>query len=393
MQDHMVTHGKKPGQHKHTPLWEPCRLQSYFGAKGRIDYFAVDGDQTAVLPSRTINTQGELTAAETECYRKLEEDYAGVKDDLMEQAGVVQGFGDSRSARIPWLDRLALPSHLEGLGDAEVKSSYTLPPRNREPGSGDADASLVAVLAAAEAVFRDAYELCSDSSPDRKMTQQRANILNEFYAGASGKAAGFRYRKNASTLVRYFTVGKQLLAYYYRVVYREDGHFCRTSPDQKLPRDVIRPTAQQTQAMDKVMAAVEGGDELSLKHAIRRLYMALICQTVGSIPFKSPVLSFAAMLGRDGPGKGVGRWKEPGSFNSHLSALTWTAQLILFDYACFQEQDDEDQIPIFLAKICRKFFQQLAETPFGHILQWRLYLFKVSKGEITKRQAVWVLDG
>lgn len=34
--------------------------------------------------------------------------------------------------------------------------------------------------------------------------------------------------------------------YYYRVIYRQDGHFCRMSPDQKLPRDVIRPTAQQT---------------------------------------------------------------------------------------------------------------------------------------------------
>ena len=57
------------------------------------------------------------------------------------------------------------------------------------------------------------------------MTQQRANILNEFYAGASGKADGFRYFKNASTLVTYFTTIKQLLVYYYRVVYSEDGHF------------------------------------------------------------------------------------------------------------------------------------------------------------------------
>jgi hypothetical protein len=34
-----------------------------------------------------------------------------------------------------------------------------------------------------------------------------------------------------------------------------------------------------------------------------------------------------------------------------LLALTWTAQLVLFDYAYFQEQDNEDQIPVFLAKI------------------------------------------
>jgi hypothetical protein len=132
---------------------------------------------------------------------------------------------------------------------------------------------------------------------------------------------------------------------------------------------------------------------VALKHTIRRLYLALICHTVGSVPFRSPVLSFCAMLSRKVRGKGRGLWEEPGNFNSHLSALTWTAQLVLFDYACFQEQDDEDQIPLFLAKICKKFFQQLVETPFGHILQWRLYLFKVGKAAIAKHQARWSLDG
>ncbi|KAH9208567.1 hypothetical protein DL95DRAFT_467635 [Leptodontidium sp. 2 PMI_412] len=66
--------------------------------------------------------------------------------------------------------------------------------------------------------------------------------------------------------------------------------------------------------MDEIMEALALEDEeeaeLVLKHAIRRLYLALICQT-----------------------------------------------LVLFDYACFQEQDDEDQIPVFLAKICKKFFR------------------------------------
>lgn len=228
------------------------------------------------------------------------------------------------------------------------------------------------------------------------MTQQRANILNEFYAGASGRADGFRYFKNPSTLTKYFTAMKQLLVYYYRVVYKEDGHHTRTQPDQTLPADVIQPTTQQLQAMDEIMTALDHKDreksEPALKHAIRRLYLALICHVVGSMPFKSPVLSFCAMLSRKVNRKGNGQWEEPGNYNSHLSALTWTAQLILFDYACFQEQDDEDQIPIFLAKICKRFFQQLAETPFGHILQWRLYLFRVRKAAIAKHQARWSLD-
>ncbi|KAH7346697.1 hypothetical protein BKA65DRAFT_526245 [Rhexocercosporidium sp. MPI-PUGE-AT-0058] len=268
-----------------------------------------------------------------------------VKCDLEGQATVVQDIGDSRSERVPWLhDVMGFPYHNKLNADSE----------NAE------DPNLVRILVAAEAVLRDAYRLCSDTSPDRKMTQQRANILNEFYAGASGKADGFRYFKNASTLVTYFTTMKQLLVYYCRVVYCESGYFTRVQPDQILPGD----------AMDEIIDALALEDEeeaeLALKHAIRRLYLALICHTVGSVPFKSPVLSFCAMLSRKVRGKGRGLWEEPGNFNSHLSALTWTAQL-----------DDEDQIP----------------TPFGHILQWRLYLFKVGKVAIAKHQARWSLDG
>ena len=110
-------------------------------------------------------------------------------------------------------------------------------------GSKDAeDPSLVRILVAAEAVLRDAYRLCSDTSPDRKMTQQRANILNEFYTGASSKVDGFRYFKNTSSLVMYFTTMKWLLVYYYYIVYCEDSHFTRTKLDQILPRDIIQPT-------------------------------------------------------------------------------------------------------------------------------------------------------
>jgi hypothetical protein len=98
--------------------------------------------------------------------------------------------------------------------------------------------------------------------------------------------------------------------YYYRVVYNEDGHFTRAKPDQVLPRDVIQPTAPQIQAMDKIIEALAVEDreeaELALKHAICRLYLALICYTVGSVPFKSPVLSFYSMLSRKVRGKGRG---------------------------------------------------------------------------------------
>jgi hypothetical protein len=106
-----------------------------------------------------------------------------------------------------------------------------------------------------------------------------------------------------------------------------------------MPKDIIQPTAQEAQVMEEIVDALalgkEDKDDVLLKRAVRRLYLALICQTVGSVPFKSRVLSFCAMLNRKVRGKGRGLWEEPGSFNGHLSALTWTAQLIIFDDACF----------------------------------------------------------
>jgi hypothetical protein len=80
-----------------------------------------------------------------------------------------------------------------------------------------------------------------------------------------------------------------------------------------LLRDVIQPTAPQIQAMDKIMKALAVKDkeeaketELALKHVIWRLYLALICYTVGSVPFKSLILSFCAMLSRKVCKKGWG---------------------------------------------------------------------------------------
>lgn len=391
-------HGIKASTHKQARLWKEVLLQSYFTALNMIDYFVVvkrKGDEGR----GSARAGAPLTEHEKELFSSLEEDYKGAVQQIQDQAGIVQGFGDSRSERVPWLERTGFHYHLAGLQDKEIWSSYRLPLKH--------DFTTLAmdstpdiprrIISAAEEVLREAYTLCSDTSPTRKMTQQRANILNQFYSGAAGKASGFRSWKNESTLVNYFTTAKQLLLYYYRVVYCADGHFTQADPEQRLPRDIIQPTTLQAQAMGDIIQALEQteseGAELALKRAIRQLYQALICQVIGSEPFRSPVLSFCAMLSRRVRDSGYGLWKEAGDFNSHLSALTWTAQLLIFDFVCFHKQDNEDQIPDLLASICTKYFQQLAETPFGHILQWRLYLFKVAKSAIARHQARWSLDG
>jgi hypothetical protein len=62
--------------------------------------------------------------------------------------------------------------------------------------------------------------------------------------------------------------------------------------------------------MDEIIKALTLKDkkkaELAFKHAIWRLYLALICYIINSVPFKSAVLSFCAMLSRKVRGKGRG---------------------------------------------------------------------------------------
>jgi hypothetical protein len=115
-----------------------------------------------------------LTQPEKELFKKLKEDYEDVKCDLEEQVTIVQGIGDSRSERVPWLHNVTgFPYHNTTLKDEEIWNSYKLPPKKElDTGSENAeDPNLVRILVATEAVLRDAYRLCSDTSPDRKMTQ------------------------------------------------------------------------------------------------------------------------------------------------------------------------------------------------------------------------------
>ena len=415
MRDHMARHRDPDARPPNTPLvlWEECELQTFFAARSRVDYFVVavastdDGDALGHKQrgdegngeggsgreeedggdSKEVDGCGQaakVPAAAERLFESLESDVLNAQWSAKGGGDrIVEDF-DSKMSRVPWLQRTGFPAHLAGLRDKEISSSYQLPRPDR-----DDEADLRRISNAVEGMLRDAYELCNDKSPECRMTQQRANILNEFYSGASGKADAFRSFKNPSTLVKYFSIFKKLLMYYFRVVGSVDGHFTRTQPKQRLPAEVIERTSKQRQAEDEVRTALRDDDEAALRHSICRLCLALICHNVGSNPYRSPVLSFCAMLGR----RGDGLWHEPGNFNSHLSALTWTAQLVIFGYACRHEEEDERQIPILLSRICQKFFQQLAETPFGHILQWRLYLFKVAKAAISQYSARWSLDG
>jgi orsellinic acid/F9775 biosynthesis protein OrsD/helicase-like protein/RAD3-like DEAD/DEAH box helicase len=421
-------------EHAKSPLWKNCKLQTYFTGKGLIDYFVVA--EPSPSTSTAVDEPPVLTEAERAFFTKTEADFEKVKEEMAEQAGIVHEFEDSRASHIPWLERTGIIFHITGLPDSEIRSSYKLPRPQElaDPSSGDA--VLIRILNTTRSFLQEAYKLCDDTSPERKLTYQRACILNEFYLGASGKSRAFRHRKQPSSLTTYYDTWLQLVTFIYRVVYKtrvlggdsptdtssigegraRNSHFHPADPLQPVPEDVIQLTDLQNDSLAEVSEAanrandVEARDptedesieaEVVLKCALRKLFIALICHIVGSAPFKSPILSFSAMLGRsvrgllgrDGDkGKIVGSWKHPSVYSSHLSALTWVAQLLIFEYACFLKQDDEDHIPGLLSTLCSKFFQQKAESPFGYILQWRLYLFAATPGMLAAHQARWSDD-
>lgn len=491
IRSHVATHGMKASRHTSAaPLWRECKLQTYFASRSLIDYFEVQ----PVTLSRSINglatqSTSTLPADEDQLFQALKADVEQASHDLNKKAEVVQGNMNSSSNgdQLPWLVQTGFPTHLHGLRDVEITSSYALPPRlendhddngngnrngnddddddddddeNEDDGDvyvdiddgsieGDShhiaveeeaggsadgdDTDLRRILAAAEKILWDAHKLCSDRSPDRKMTPHHAKRLGNFRGDVRGWRAGneFRTFKKAATLQTYFRIWKQLLAYYYRVVYREDGHFTRDSGDQVLPRDVIETTSQQRQAMGDIISALRRQDQVmdsvssgrakkrpgkrgnsgeadgqrddELKQAIRNFYVSLICQTIGVKPFRSPVLSFCAMRSRSKPlvlrtNNAENRnlrstWREPANYNSDLSALIWTAQLVLFDFVCFAKQDDEDGISNLLDEMCERYFQQTTQTPFGYMLLWRMFIFKTVAGISIKHHARWSIDG
>ncbi|KAH6986774.1 hypothetical protein EDB80DRAFT_818474 [Ilyonectria destructans] len=180
-----------------------------------------------------------LSQEEGKLFSELKTDIIQESRDLNEKAKVVQAIEESRADRVPWLVHTGFPTHLQGLRDVEIQSSYSLPSSKTSNGDGcsegDAVTDLSCIISAAEATLRDAYGLCSDKSLDRKMMQQRAKRLSEFRDSGSSLELGGAYSfcsfKNESSLVLYFRRMKQVLVYYYRVIFCKDGYFMRDGKD------------------------------------------------------------------------------------------------------------------------------------------------------------------
>jgi hypothetical protein len=116
------------------------------------------------------------------------------------------------------------------------------------------------------------------------------------------------------------------------------------------------------------------------------MWMLIIGYDTGARRYQSPLLSFCAMLSIKPTTKG---WLEPGNFNSHLSAMIWVVQLLVFYDSARKEQQGRGQTLQLAKRFCGRYLQQTVETPMGEILRWRLLLFKISKESIGDHEASW----
>ncbi|KAG6046290.1 hypothetical protein E4U39_001461 [Claviceps sp. Clav50 group G5] len=472
MMTHMAQHGRRPLEHRRTLecgsgqlLWQECTLQTYSTARNRIDYFVVAEEEVEegseeIEAARPSPSRVDRDRTDRELLLLMLEDLEEVDRGLKRQAARVQRYCDADWYQTEtWLTITGFPMYLQGLRNAEIYSSYRLPRMDdlEEEEDKEEAGDLLRILSAAESLFRDAYRLVSNKYPGRQMTPQRALVLSEFTAGAGekGNDAAFRCFMDESTLVDYFRKMKELLVYYYRIAHREGGHFSQRSgfaraaavvdEDEEfppLPEDIIRPTVEQRNAMDAIFAelqklklekarnressrqeaqAAEEEERLGmrekeidemLKPAVREFYMQLICHTVGSQAFQSPVLSFCAMISRTTGFAGdqsktradmrreslihverneeVGMWHDAGTYNSSLSALVWMAQLLIFEGACYYKDEHGDQtLRAQLETLCGQFMNHKHETAFGFILQWQLYLATVRRSAISPWQPRW----
>jgi hypothetical protein len=96
------------------------------------------------------------------------------------------------------------------------------------------------------------------------------------------------------------------------------------------------------------------------------MWVLTISHNTGARRYRSPLLSFCAMLSIK---LSSSSWMEPGNFNSHLSAIIWVVQLLVFYDGARRELLGEGQTLALVKQFCEANLQQTVNTPLGEILR------------------------
>lgn len=327
-----------------------------------------------------------------------ENDIQAAARDAAKDANRVHGFDEHVSAVVPWLRETGIADHVHSLRKDEIRTAIAIP-RLRD------ESELRTIIDAIESLLKDAYRLCFNG-PECMLTYQCRVVLSRFQPSQVdliGKTRPFDPYKGPKSLATYFGIALRFVSYFSRVVAPNEYHFSAVAKDDddiQRPEDVIEATDEQLAIWRDIYQIAqqrrtspdkedkEEGDEdgKELKERLLELWTLLICHTTGARRYKSPLLSFCAMLSIKPSTNG---WMEPGNFNSSLSAIIWIVQLLVFYDSALKEQQGYGKMLELVRSYCDQYLQQTVETPMGEILRWRLLLFKVSGASVSTREASW----
>jgi superfamily II DNA helicase RecQ len=363
-------------------IWEHgCACQCFFKFGSWQRYFQVAAGHGREKTESAERTQDTF-------FRKMEADLMQTEHDAKEDANRVQGFDEHRSAVLPWLRETGVVDHLAGLQKHEIKAATARP----SPGEHE---SLERIVQVTDSILREAHSWCFDG-PECMLTWPCRVILSRFQSPQSeslGKIRPFDPYKEPGTLKTYFGLACRALAYFDRVAAGSGYFFTVENEDVIRPEDVMEPTEEQLDTWKQVHALARSSilDDSDvhidrLKAKLIDFWMLLVRHQTGSRRYKSPLLSFCAMLSIK---PSTQSWLEPGNFNSHLSAIIWVVQLLLFFDSARKEKLGEGDTLAHVRQQSERCLQQTVETPMGEILRWRLLLFRVSKDTVGEHEALW----
>jgi hypothetical protein len=291
---------------------------------------------------------------------------------------------------VPWLRETGIVKHIAQLKKDEIKAAIALP-------SLDGESKLRVIVDAIESLLREAHGLCFDGT-ECMLTWPCRVVLSRFQSSQVdmvGKTRAFDPYKEPGTLKSYFGISQRFLAYFHRVIFPDEYYFDIEDTDEQAerPEDVVEVTDEQLAAWNDIWQTAkqecqseddEETKRTELKDRLLEMWMLIIGHNTGARRYQSPLLSFCAMLSIKPSTKG---WLEPGNFNSHLSAMIWVVQLLIFYDCARKEQQGRGQTLQLVKRFCGRYLQQTVETPMGEILRWRLLLFKISKESIGDYKA------
>jgi hypothetical protein len=301
---------------------------------------------------------------------------------------------------VPWLRETGIAKHIQGLRKDEIRTGIATPPL------GD-KSNLRTIIDAMQSLLQDAHRLCFDG-PDCMLTYQCRVVLSRFQSSQvdlQGKTRPFDPYKGLKSLETYFGTAYRFVSYFSRVAAPNEYHFSIDTEDgnnMQRPEDIIEATDEQLAVWQDIQQIVQRTraspteedehtvndteDREKLKDRLLKLWMLLVCHTTGACRYKSPLLSFCAMLSIKPSTKS---WMEPGNFNSSLSAIIWVVQLLIFYDSALKEQQGYGKTLDLVKACCDNYLQQTVETPMGEILRWRLLLFKVSGASVGTHEVSW----